>query len=288
MPRARSRRSGVAPPRTIRRGASPRTTRAGVIGAIVRVAAPVILCALLACVPIARAEPADSLWRRAVDLADTHRGWVPGYAETVVEELAGDGSVKHRRTSGLRLFLNDVGELDQELVTVTEDGADITADERKALREERRRREARDGEAAPAALMQPFTGPLPFLPEAQSNVMIQRVEAAGAPEGGPHVAFEFRHDFGAAHQIRGLAWLDAPTGTPVQVRFTPEPLPSGVKELKVTMRFSDPADSAWTMRTIEIEGTSRFLFFFTRRYRTQTTFRDYWWNEAAARAEDSR
>ncbi|MCK4413851.1 MAG: hypothetical protein KAY32_09920 [Candidatus Eisenbacteria sp.] len=239
---------------------------------------------------------ADPLWQKAVALAARNAGWIPGLAVQRVEDMDGDWQVKGVEEYWIRISPDSSGGLDHELIKAIKDGKDRTekerkkaaeeerkADERQRKEEEKRRREAeKRGEIYVPPEEQKryeiFGGPLPFDPEIQDSVSVRRVTATDPPPGPPSIAFEFTQPLSRERSLRGIAWLDAETGAPIEGRFAPAPLPGRVKEMEMRMRFTTTPDGAWYPTELFIRAMGKFLFF-KKRVQSTLTLSDYWWKE---------
>lgn len=251
---------------------------------------------------------ADPLWLRAVEIAGSNERWVPGAIYARIEEVDDEGSAKHVHESWMRLFLGAEGEVDTEIRKALEDGKDVTEKERKSEAEEKRRREQErarererlekaarergvsveqiereeaareEREGAGASLR--FGGPTPFDPGVQDSVSAYRVAASDPPPGGPHAAFEFTQLIDGETRLRGVAWVEESTGTPIELRFAPDPLPKRVKEMSMRVRFAMVADTAWVPVEMEVNAMGKLLFF-KKRYRSTLAFSDHWWHEGS-------
>jgi hypothetical protein len=244
----------------------------------------------------------DPLWQKAVAIAGRNLNWVPGSIYTRVEEVNDEGEAKHVQESWLRLFADTCGNVDSQILKAAEDGKDTTEQERQAAAEERRKeletRAKKEEQLAKRAQERGITveelkqqeqsgqvairfgGPTPFDPGIQDSVFARRVTAADPPPGGPHVAFEFVQPISTKSKLRGIAWLDATTGTPVELRFSPDPLPGRVKEMSMRVRFATPSDSVWVPVAMDINALGKLLFF-KKRFRSTMTFSDHWWKAGA-------
>jgi hypothetical protein len=252
-------------------------------------------------IPAHAAAPTDSLWQKAVALAGSNARWVPGTIYTRVEEVDDAGKPKHVHEAWMRLYADSTGEVANEITKAIEDGKDVTEKERatateQALRDaEQRARKEQDlakrakergiaveqlkmeeGKGDASELSIRFGGPTPFDPEIQEQITASRIEAPDPPPGGPHVAFQFVEPITAKTALRGIAWLNAATGVPVELRFSPDPLPSRVKEMAMIVRFEVRPDSAWLPVEMHVDAMGKLLFF-KKRFRSTMTFDDHWW-----------
>jgi hypothetical protein len=290
----------------------PKRNRSGAIGLkpglgpqsgfrLARAFMPAALCLASLASPAHAAAPTDSLWQKAVVLAGNNTRWVPGTIYTRVEEVDDAGKPKHVHEAWMRLYADSTGQVANEIVKAIEDGKDVTDKERQtateqALKEaEQRARDERDlakrakdrgitveqlkkeeGEGDASELSIRFGGPTPFDPEIQEQITASRVEAADPPPGGPHVAFEFVEPISPKTALRGIAWLDAISGAPVELRFSPDPLPSRVKEMAMSVHFTVRPDSAWIPTEMHVDAMGKLLFF-KKRFRSLMTFDNHWW-----------
>lgn len=263
----------------------------------------IVLALLLGGIPLHADDTAtspDSLWQKAVALAGANAGWVPGLLETRTEELDKHGEPEKVHRSQIRLFLNEEGIVDSEILLAYEDEKDITekeredAAERKAKRkeeEEKRRKKALEesGEEPQVSAQGSgarFGNTTPFDPGVQDSVTVRRTHAEDPPPGGPFVAFAYDRTERDGTISRGIAWLDAVTGVPREIRHTPDPLPKHVKTLEITVHFDQQPDGAWVTSRMTVRAIGKFLFF-TKRIRNEMTFSNHWWMEEEARGASS-
>ena len=234
------------------------------------------------------APSVDPLWLKAVALAGENLNWVPGIIETCTKELDKHGEAEKVHRSRLRLFANEAGEIESEILAAFENEKEITAKERAeaAMRKESRKEalergeETSDGKVSHAIAR--FGNATPFDPGVQDSVTALRTHTEEHPSGGPYVAFAFDHLEKDGTISRGIAWLDAVTGAPREMRLSPDPLPKHVKRLEITVRFDHRDDGTWITRQMTVNAVGKFLFF-TKRVRNEMTFSEAWWLEENAR-----
>jgi hypothetical protein len=216
------------------------------------------------------ASPADTLWSRAVALAGRNLRWVPGLIVARTEEVDDEGRAKSVQESWVRLRPGDDGAPVRETVKYLKNGKDETEkvrrEEAEARAKELRAREQGSGGA------RRFGGPTPFDPEVQDSVTYRRLENDPA---AARVAYEFALQTAEEVTIRGTAWLADPTGVPLELRFTTDPLPKRVKEMSARVGFAAAGDSAWWATEMSFEAMGKLLIF-KKRFRSRMTFDEYW------------
>ncbi len=226
------------------------------------IAAAVVLLALPAASDVAAGA---DLWEKAIEYAAAARGWTAGRSVTRVEKLRKSGAVESVEEIWSSFSAAPDGSVEEAIVKVVKDGRDRT--------EEVRRRKARERDQSRRSGTAD-TEPGVFEPAAQPYVRRARTDDVRTIDGRACRGYEFTQKTrdGVA---RGTAWLDDETGRPVELSFTPEPLPSLVKRLSVRIRFEFTPPDRWVAAKIESEGTGGLLFV-QREFRTRTTFSHYW------------
>jgi len=117
----------------------------------------------------------------------------------------------------------------------------------------------------------------PFLEEHQKNVLVERMLEKRTLQGKPCVGYKFRLDLGEGAFASGMAWLEDPTGAPLEVRFTQRPLPPHTKDIITTLRFEHTPEGVW--REIESITESKVGFLFMTKYIVLTEKRSDFWEK---------
>jgi hypothetical protein len=218
---------------------------------------------------------ADSLWARAVSLAEANADWVPGSVVMVMQEVDKHGEPKSgkRHEFWSRLYPGEDGEVEAEIVKVLENGEDVT-EERKAEMEE----EEKDPDSHTMESYNPFE---------RENQETMKVTATGSEvvvDGRPCAIFEFEHpeveqdedgDKSREVTVTGTAWLESGTGVPVMVEYTTDPLPKRVKRMVTTIKYNYGGPDSWYPASLHLEATGGFLFI-KKHFHMDMTFSDHW------------
>jgi hypothetical protein len=238
-----------------------------------------ILLVLSACVIMSGIGPttsraqasSDSLWHKAVALAETNDNLVPGSITMRMQEMDKHGRPKDENKyyeSQSRLFLGEDGKVDYETIKVIEDGEDITE---KELEKERERDKGEDEEGGSHSMR----GYDPFDADNQSMVNAVRLDTTEMIDGKTTIVYEFTDQADDDRVMTGRAWLDATGGFPVKVEYTSDPLPKRVKRMITTLDYGYiPPDSVFVRRMV-VSATGGFLFI-KKHFRMDMTFGEYW------------
>jgi len=210
----------------------------------------------------------DPLWRKAVELADHNRTWVPGLVILKANVFDGSGDLKDSYEYWSKQSASSDGSVKNETLRSLKNGQPI-APEKKRPRSERSRNMPRFDTHA-------------FLPSEQERVSAVRTGQARTFEGVPCVAFRFTHKPADSRiALSGTAWLDQATGRPMFVQLAPNPLPPFVKNLLFTVSFAAMTGEEWYPSELRIEGAGGFAFF-KRSFRSTMAFSDYWKRQQTA------
>lgn len=226
--------------------------------------APFILSLLVLFSPIfyASAAPTDPLWRKAVELADQNRTWVPGLVIVKASVFDGSGGLRDSYEYWSKQTASADGTVKNETLVSLKNGQPI-APGKKRPRSERSRSMPRFDTHA-------------FLPQEQQRVIAVRTGEARTFEGVPCVAFRFTHKPAESKvALSGTAWLDEVTGRPMFVQLSPNPLPPFVRNLLFTVSFPALNGEEWYPSELRIEGAGGIAFF-KRSFNSTLAFSDYW------------
>jgi hypothetical protein len=224
--------------------------------------------------PSGAGAPADSLWLKAVGLAEKSKDLVPGSIESYMQEVDKHGNPKHEedfRHSWGRLSLGEDGKVEYESVKVLEKGKDVTEEERA---KEAKRREKGGDEDSDGFSVEGYS---PFDTEAQDRMSIVRCEETESADGKDLAVYEFVEHPGAdrKEEVSGKAWLDISTGVPVKIEYTSDPLPKRVKRMTTTVeyRYSPPDTLVPERFTMDVTGG---ILFIKKHFHMEMTFSDHW------------
>lgn len=218
----------------------------------------------------AAAAPTDPLWRKAVELADQNRTWVPGLVVVKANVFYGSGDLKDSYEYWSRQSAASDGSVKNETLRSLKNGQPI-APEKKRPRSERSRNMPRFDTHA-------------FLPQEQERVSAERTGQVRTFEGIPCAAFRFTHKpTDSRIALSGTAWLDEATGRPMFVQLAPNPLPPFVRNLLFTVSFPAMNGAEWYPSELRIEGAGGIAFF-KRSFNSTLAFSDYWKRQKAASA----
>lgn len=233
----------------------------------------VCLVAIAACRPPAcRAEaPTDSLWLKAVGLAELNDDLVPGLMKMHMQEMDKHGRPKDDDKYyeyWSRLFLGEDGEMDFETVKVIENDKDIT-EEAKAKEREKDEDEDDEGESRSIERYDPFDA------DNQGRLSITRLDTTATIDGKSAIAYEFTEQADDDKAITGTAWLEAATGIPIRVQYVTDPLPKRVKRMVTTMEYEYAGPDSLIVKQTSIEATGGFLFI-KKYFQMDMIFGEYW------------
>jgi hypothetical protein len=222
----------------------------------------------------AQSEP-DSLWTKAVTLYDANSNWVPGSIYMHMQEVDKHGEPKNNKGHEVwtRLFLNEEGEVDTELIKMLDDGEDVTEEEK-----EKREEEEDDDDDRNSVTME---GYIPFDPEHQGGVTITRTGDEDVVDGRRYAVYEFEDerdpedDDDEEMTVKGKVWLDVETGAPLRMVYTTDPLPKRVKKMVTSVTYEYEGPDAWNAATMSVKATGGILFI-KKHFRMNMTFDEYW------------
>lgn len=228
-----------------------------------------------------RAAEVD-LWSKAVDLAGKNLRWVAGKSTDRMEVKDGDGKVEQSQVFFRERKPAPDGGVVSELVRATKNGEDVTEARRKDEEEQKKRqKEAKSRPDPPLAKNEKKEMTIrlynehPFYPDDQKSVSVEQTAETRDIQGRRCLGYRFRFDHGGDAFTSGMAWLEAETGVPLEVRFIQRPLPPHAKDLVTTIHFEDSPAGAW--RTKESKSESKATFLFWTKYIINTQeFSDYW------------
>jgi hypothetical protein len=239
---------------------------------IVVIMAVCISALVLGGASMARAQaPTDSLWGKAVALWSLNDDLVPGLMKMHMQEVDKHGKIKdedkyHEVWSALKL--GEDGDVEYEMIKTIDDGEDVTEKE-KAKREKDRDDE---GENSRSHEMESY---VPFESENQDKISVKGVGPGEVINGSRTALYEFTEPTEDDVVISGRAWLEAESGAPVKIEYTPDPLPKRVKRMVTTMEFDHIAPDSLVVSKMLVDVTGGILFI-KKHFHMSMTFDAYW------------
>ena len=229
-------------------------------------------------------DGADSLWAKAVSLHEANDRWVPGSIYIHAQETDKHGEPKDKRGDEIwtRLFLNEAGEVEDELVKILENGEDKTEEE-KAKREREEAEEEDGGEEGDGDGEFRLEGYAPFDPKNGDLLTITPTGREEMVNGRRCAVFEFtgpmerdeEDDDDEEWTVMGHAWLEAETGVPFKVEYTTDPLPKRVKKMSTTILYEFEEPDTWYAESMSVQATGGILFI-KKHFHMNMTFDDHW------------
>ncbi len=201
-----------------------------------------------------------------------------------MEELDGDGAVKSRTVSELRFASDPAAEkgVRTEIVSVVEDGKDVTAEHRKEFDKQRAKEKKKKSGEDDESSQSVSSSDSPFNPDVQTGIVV--TETGGRETIGDRSCLAFGFSYAAddkenpkakPYTVKGTAWLDEETGAPLKVESTRDPLPRGAKRMSSTFLYETRPDGSWILKEMRFEGAGGFLFI-KKSFRMKASFADHW------------
>lgn len=198
---------------------------------------------------------ADALARRLGETTWGMEEMLAGKVEEMtitvrVEELDGDGNVKHTQERVDRLRVKD-GQQHREILQARKDGQDATAAMRKDLEERQRKGQ---GRAEFNSVNLPF---------AASYLGQHRFSLAGPDPKDPsrlRLRFEPRADK-APSVHKGEALVDPSTGQLIRLNYSPTELPNMADRVDVRMDFRPQPGVGQVLDTLHVDAEGGLLFY---------------------------
>lgn len=206
------------------------------------VASVLSACILSQCIHGKGAE-GDSLWQKAVAIAEVNKGWVPSYAVLRIEIVNKHGEVEQKEEMLLDFASQDTGE------TLANPYVD------------------------PSSLN--IVGKSPFEPEFQNEVTARIARETKDVEGKQCVRYQYVWH-GEAGVVTGTAWLEQETGMPVKTETSgKESIRSGFSSRqRVTVIFHNESCDAWFPQRMIMEMEAGLLSL-GRNFRITLEYQDY-------------
>lgn len=167
-----------------------------------------------------------------------------------IEDLDGDGNVKHTQERVDRLTVKD-GQQHREILQARKDGEDATEAMRKELEERQRKGQ---GRAEFNSVNLPF---------AASYLAQHRFSLAGPDPRDPHrlrLRFEPRADKTPSVH-KGEALVDPSTGQLIRLSYSPSILPDRADRVDVRMDFRPQPGVGQVLDTLHVDAEGGFLFY---------------------------
>jgi hypothetical protein len=234
---------------------------------------PALLAALFLILPLSAQEAGlqDSLWQKAVTLSGGNEDWVPGFLVVRMEMLDGRGNAQSTEETWLKMSLGPDGKIKKDLIKQEKDGKVKDGPEMKV--EARSGEGKKKGERTKTSVS--ISSDNPFSSKVQGNVSAKRTDQPKTILGKPCAGYEFKLSMKEGKTLSGTAWLEDPTGIPLEIQYTVRPLPAHVQRLSTLVRYETTPEGAWRPREMVLEGSGGFLFI-KKAYRGVIRFSDYW------------
>ena len=218
------------------------------------------------------ASSTDPLWQKAVEVSRRNKAWLPGATVFRIELLNGKGELQDTWEYWYGLSSDGRGGTATRVLKALRNGEDVTAKEREA-------QEKRNAEAGSAGNGRQFgmMGDDPFDPELQARTEARRIGDARSLAGTPGALYSFRRVLEDGSGIEGTAILDPATGNPLQVDYSPAPLPRGVFEMRTVLLYDASPAGAGFLTEARVQGVGGILFL-RRNFRMTIALSEYWKN----------
>lgn len=209
-------------------------------------------------------DESEVCWQKGVNAALLAKDYVPGKIYMKFERLDSDGKTKDQNETWLELL---PGEKEGKLIKALENGKDVTKEE---LEKERIKRENNKGKGkknnGDHFINLSSEEIVPFLTNSKKPVTYKYL--GKEKENGVECnVFEFQKDYiqkkGTKEETityQGKIWLDAVSGMPVKSSYTPNPLPSKVKQMEMDTTFISEGDKFF-IKSHKMYIKAGFLFF---------------------------
>jgi hypothetical protein len=214
----------------------------------------------------------DSLWQKAVALSGANEDWVPGLLVIRMEMLDSQGSAQSTEETWMKMSLGPDGKIKENLIKQVKDGKVKNGPETKVetqAGEGKKRGEKKETSVSMSSNDNPFS------PKVQGSVAAKRTAQSKTILGKSCVGYEFKLSTKEGKTLSGTAWLEDPTGVPLETKYTIRPLPPHVQRLSTIVRYETTPEGAWHPQEMVMEGSGGFLFI-KKAYRGIIRFSDYW------------
>lgn len=209
----------------------------------------------------------DNLWQKAVEIAGNNAHWIPGVIVMTSEELDKHERVQKTEEAITRLLLGENGMILSE-TTAMKDKKVVASQEKTAHQEE----SGKDSDNVGVSVrlgQEDF-----FMPERQVTVSATPTGQRKTIDGMTCVEYAFTQQKSPQEKVSGSAWLEETSGTPLEVAFTPNPLPKHVKQMTSVIRYHSSPD-AWYPTNMQMEASGGFLLI-KKHVRVRLELNDYW------------
>jgi len=233
----------------------------------------VAACALMLAATLgAGAQTSDALWQKAVEIARVAKPWVPGVAVMLVDVKDDKGKLTDTAESTFRLKPDADGKPVVTVERFIQNGTDQTAKQQQA--QEKRAKDSK-GQSLSFSL-----GDNPFDPDLQGEIRVVRLDQPR--QIGEKLCASYTYELKTkSATVEGSAALDPQTGAPVEVSYSPKPLPFGVQSLTTVLRFADGPDGEGYVKEVVVDGSGGFLFM-KRVFHSTVTLDEYWKTQEAS------
>ncbi len=205
-------------------------------------------------------DQTEDLWQQAVEHFSDSMNLVPGDIVTRFELLNGKGEPEQVTVTTMHIF-EKAGDITSELVSVIQDGEDIT----EKAKEERENEENDDDFSMKESV---------FHPDNQQRLTKSRLPETRNIKGRNCAGFEYTIKLDEETRS-GTVWINTETGLPVENHYSPDPLPKHVKKLESVVTFSYTDDNQFYVDRIRVEGRGGILFI-QKDFRMEMVFSEYW------------
>ncbi len=200
----------------------------------------------------------DSLWQKALVIAEENGDWVPGLVIVRMEELGKDGKAKSVEETWMQLTLGQNGELVHDTVKILRDGEDVTDEPRQS---------GKSGSTSAKAN--------PFNPDVQNDVSVSHKEQEELIMEKECIPYEFVQKTEDGEVLSGTAWLEKETGIPVQIQFETDPMPKHTRSMLTTTNYDFTSEGSWYPRETVIKASAGFLWI-KKSFCVTVSFSEYW------------
>jgi hypothetical protein len=220
---------------------------------------------LAASLPAAAIEP--ELLKKLATHQDTVARWMRDgtfKVALVADELDSDGKPKKHVESVRRVGFQN-GERVTTVLSATEDGKDVTAEEQKKQAE--REAKLREKKEKPKSNVTS-----PFSAESQQDLFFW---SPGVDPRTGLLRIAFRPKGARSDEVlEGEALVDPARGEPVRIAMKPSKMPTFVDEMDVELRFDAVVDGVRMLSSLRVAGAGGFAFI-KKRGTAVTTFSEH-------------
>jgi hypothetical protein len=239
------------------------------------------------------ADAPDSLWQKAVAIAEANRDAIPGTMFSTVENLDDKGKPKETEQRWMRFSLGPDGQVTSEITKVVKDGKDVTAAEQAKQKAEqaktkteqgRKKDEKREKEKTDGVRVEFGSGDDVFSAATGATTSVKPLDEKKTIENKQCVGYAFTQKRKSGETLEGTAWLEESTGVPVRTQYTPKPLPKYTKRMQTTVEYKHSPEGSWHPKRYTVEGSGGFLWI-KKTMRIRIEFGEWWKKPTAEGAE---